>query len=69
MRQRQQTRHAWPRYTASGIACCGSMRCAFVFSAQRPARDRALIRIPDSPPRRAALCTESGRVDARYFHG
>jgi hypothetical protein len=29
------------------------------FSAQRPARDRALTRIPDSPPRRAALCAES----------
>jgi hypothetical protein len=30
-----------------------------LFSAQRPARDRALTRIPDSPPRRAALCAES----------
>jgi hypothetical protein len=29
------------------------------FSAQRPARERALTRIPDSPRRRAALCAES----------
>jgi hypothetical protein len=29
------------------------------FSAQRPARDRALTPIPDCPPRRAALCAES----------
>jgi tryptophan synthase alpha chain len=28
-------------------------------SAQRPARDQAPIGIPDSPPRRAALCAES----------
>jgi hypothetical protein len=31
----------------------------WAFSAQRPARDRAFTRIPDSPPRRAALCAES----------
>jgi riboflavin synthase len=30
-----------------------------VSSAQRPARDRALTRAPDSLPRRAALCAES----------
>jgi hypothetical protein len=28
-------------------------------SAQRPARDRALTKIPNSQPRRAALCAES----------
>ncbi|HEY6344771.1 MAG TPA: AlkA N-terminal domain-containing protein [Bryobacteraceae bacterium] len=32
---------------------------AFPLSAQRLARDRALGRIPDSPPRRAAPCAES----------
>jgi hypothetical protein len=44
---------------AEGLHVPLNSRFAPVLSAQRPARDRALTRIPDSPPRRAALCAES----------